>query len=139
MKIAIPTKNNVVDDHFGHCEAYTIFTIENGSVQNTEIFPSPAGCGCKSDIAKVLNNKGVTVLLAGNMGGGALNVISAEGIEVMRGNSGNVETLVADYLQGKLQDSGVGCASHEAHHGEGHDDGHVCSHNKPHNGITLDI
>ena len=27
MKVAIPTRNNVVDDHFGHCEYYTIFTI----------------------------------------------------------------------------------------------------------------
>ena len=29
MKIAIPTRDNQVDDHFGHCDHYTIYTIEN--------------------------------------------------------------------------------------------------------------
>jgi len=29
MKIAVPTKNEMVDSHFGHCEYYTIFTIDN--------------------------------------------------------------------------------------------------------------
>ena len=38
MKVAIPTRNNVVDDHFGHCEYYTIFTIsEDKLIVCTEI------------------------------------------------------------------------------------------------------
>ena len=42
MKIAIPTRNNEVDDHFGHCEAYTVLTIgENKNVVNVETLPSP--------------------------------------------------------------------------------------------------
>lgn len=28
MKIAIPTREDVVDDHFGHCDHYTVFTID---------------------------------------------------------------------------------------------------------------
>ena len=36
MKIAVPTRNNVVDDHFGHCEAYTIFTVDtNNKIEKT--------------------------------------------------------------------------------------------------------
>jgi len=27
-KIALPTRNGAVDDHFGHCECYTIFTLD---------------------------------------------------------------------------------------------------------------
>ena len=46
MKVAIPTRNNVVDDHFGHCEYYTIFTIsEDKLIVCTEIQASPEGCG----------------------------------------------------------------------------------------------
>ena len=46
MKVAIPTRGNVVDDHFGHCEAYTVFTVnENKKIEKTEILPSPQGCG----------------------------------------------------------------------------------------------
>lgn len=60
MKVAIPTRNNVVDDHFGHCEYYTIFTIsEDKLIVCTEIQASPEGCGCKSNIASVLEEKGV--------------------------------------------------------------------------------
>jgi predicted Fe-Mo cluster-binding NifX family protein len=54
MKVAVPTKDNFVDDHFGHCAYYTIFTIEGGKVISTETLPSPQGCGCKSNIASVL-------------------------------------------------------------------------------------
>ena len=46
-------------------------------------YPSPQGCGCKSDIASKLQADGVTVMLAGNMGAGALAKLSACGIEVI--------------------------------------------------------
>lgn len=52
MKIAIPTKENMVDDHFGHCEYYTVLTIgQDNQILSSEMIPSPQGCGCKSDIA----------------------------------------------------------------------------------------
>jgi predicted Fe-Mo cluster-binding NifX family protein len=124
MKVAIPTRGNVVDDHFGHCEMYTVFTTDtNSKVEQTEILPSPQGCGCKSNIASVLKEKGVTVMLAGNMGGGALNVLQSHGIDVYRGCSGDVRDIVEAFLAGKIGDSGEGCKSHE-HHGEEHQ----CSH-----------
>jgi len=91
MKVAVPTRGNNVDDHFGHCEAYTIFNIEETQkVISSELLPSPQGCGCKSNIATVLKNKGVSVMLAGNMGNGAFNVLRNQGIEVFRGNSGDI-------------------------------------------------
>lgn len=130
MKIAIPTRNNQVDEHFGHCEFYTIFTIGEGNkIVDVENLPSPKGCGCKSDIAYVLKEQGVTVLLAGNMGAGALNVLNKQGIKVFRGSTGDVRKLTEAYLQGKVNDSGLGCESHENHHGQGGD--HVCEHNAP--------
>ncbi len=118
-KIAVPTRGNAVDDHFGHCEFYTIFTLDDsGNLLSSEILPSPQGCGCKSDIASVFQKMGVSVMLAGNMGPGALNVLSSHGINVIRGCSGDVRNVLDAYLEGKLQDSGVGCG--------GHGDGHHC-------------
>ena len=116
MKIAIPTRGNVVDDHFGHCEAYTIFNIdENKKIISSELLPSPQGCGCKSNIASVLKEKSVSVMLAGNMGNGALNVLQSHGIDVYRGCSGEVRQLTETFLQGKIGDSGEGCHHHEQH------------------------
>lgn len=121
MKLAIPTKGNVIDDHFGHCEAYTIVTVDaNQQVAKTELLPSPQGCGCKSNIAAILQQKGVSIMLAGNMGNGALNVLNNHGIRVYRGCSGDVMQVVNNYLVNGIEDSGVGC--------EHHADGHVCSH-----------
>ncbi|HCT29240.1 MAG TPA: dinitrogenase iron-molybdenum cofactor biosynthesis protein [Bacteroidales bacterium] len=124
IKLAVPTRGNIVDDHFGHCEMYTIFTTdENNKIIKTEILPSPQGCGCKSNIAYDLKEIGVSVMLAGNMGGGALNVLNNQGIKVVRGCSGDVTKVAEDYLKGQISDSGEGC-HHRDHAGEGH----VCNH-----------
>lgn len=120
MKIAIPTRGTAVDDHFGHCEVYTIVTSDDkGNLIQSESLPSPQGCGCKSDIASVLQRMGVSVMLAGNMGAGALNVLSNHGIQVYRGNSGDVHQLAEAYLSGQIHDSGKSCAEHN-HHGIDH-------------------
>jgi predicted Fe-Mo cluster-binding NifX family protein len=37
---------------------------------------SPEGCGCKSNIAPMLAQMGVNLMLAGNMGMGALGVLN---------------------------------------------------------------
>ena len=124
LKVAIPTRGNLVDDHFGHCEMYTIFTTdENNKIIKSEILPSPQGCGCKSNIAYDLKQIGVSVMLAGNMGGGALNVLNNQGINVVRGCSGDVKKVAEDYLQGQIVDSGEGCHHHDHSSGD-----HQCNH-----------
>ncbi len=125
MKIAIPTRDSVVDNHFGHCEMYTVITADDDSkIIKTEILPSPQGCGCKSNIAETFQNIGVKVMLAGGIGEGAINVLNRHGIEVVRGCTGNVTLLAENYLKGTLVDSGETC---EHHHNHGED--HTCNHN----------
>jgi predicted Fe-Mo cluster-binding NifX family protein len=115
MKVAVPTRDGRVDDHFGHCDHYTIYTIENKQILSREDLPSPQGCGCKSGIAADLQQMGVEVMLAGNMGQGAKNVLEAQHIKVVRGCSGDVEELVAAYLEGKVADNGEACSHHDCH------------------------
>ena len=120
MKLAVPTREGRVDDHFGHCDHYTIFTIEDKQVISHEVLASPQGCGCKSGIAADLEKMGVEVMLAGNMGDGALNKLSAHNIRVIRGCRGDIEAVVSGFLAGFILDSGVGCSAHA----EGHECGH---------------
>ena len=116
MRIAVPTRNDNVDGHFGHCEYYTIFSVdENKTITDSEIIESPQGCGCKSNIAGILQEKGVKLLLAGNMGGGALNKLNAFGIDVIRGCSGNAKIIVEGFLKGEIFDSGESCSHHGNH------------------------
>jgi len=117
MKIAIPTKDKRVDDHFGHCEKYIIYTVDNqNNVVAQEELKSPEGCGCKSDIATTLQSMGVKLMLAGNMGEGAKNVLEAKEINVIRGCSGNTDDVIKDYLAGNIKDSGEGCKVHGEDH-----------------------
>lgn len=128
MKIAVPVKgNNQVDDHFGHCEFYNIYSInEKNEIVNVQTIKSEQGCGCKSNIAGTLAANGVKIMLAGGIGGGAINVLNYAGIEVVRGCSGNAAELVKQYVSGMIEDSGYSCQHHEHHHNN--ENGHVCEH-----------
>jgi predicted Fe-Mo cluster-binding NifX family protein len=121
VRIAVPSRDGLVDAHFGHCKEFIVFAIgDDGSLSSETALPAPAGCGCRSGVAADLAGAGVTHLVAGNMGDGAVRVLSAHGIGVTRGISGDARKAALDFAAGKLADSGAGCSSH------GH--GHECSH-----------
>ncbi len=115
MKIALPSFGSQVDAHFGHCEYFTVFTTnEQNEIIREERVTSPAGCGCKSNIVTTLSQMGVNIMLAGNMGQGAVNVLNSHGIEVLRGCSGEVKKVAEQWLSGSLHDSGIACGEHGA-------------------------
>jgi predicted Fe-Mo cluster-binding NifX family protein len=117
MKVAIPTHSGKVDDHFGHCEYFQVFTTNNSKeIIHEELLASPNGCGCKSNIVEKLSEIGVKVMLAGNIGGGAVNKLNEHGITVVRGCSGEVKTVLSEWLNGNIRDNGEVCKEHEHHH-----------------------
>lgn len=118
MMLAVPSREGIIDGHFGHCEYFTVYSTDGKAIVGEERVDSPAGCGCKSNIASVLRDKGVSLMIAGNMGDGAVRVLKAQGIDVIRGCSGPVRKAAEDWLSGALSDSGEACHSHE----------HECSH-----------
>lgn len=115
MKIAIPTRDGVVDDHFGHCAYYTVVETSDNGVLSSSTLDSPEGCGCKSNIASKMQEMGITVMLAGNIGEGAINKLSSHGIEVIKGCKGDVMQLAQDYLDGKIVDNPQVCSHHDCH------------------------
>ena len=121
-KIAIPVDlNNQIEDHFGQCEFYEIYTVVEGNkITEVKILKADQGCGCKSNIANVLAENGVTIMLAGGIGQGAINVLNQCNIDVIKGCAGETKKIVKQYLNGLLLDSGETCSHHN------HD--HQCSH-----------
>jgi predicted Fe-Mo cluster-binding NifX family protein len=114
MKIALPSYENMVDEHFGNCEYFTVFTVgDQKNIIHEEVVASAAGCGCKTNIAYTLALMGVKYMLAGNVGQGALNVLAMNGIQVLRGCSGNVKEVAQSWLSGNINDSGISCVQHE--------------------------
>ena len=47
MKIALPCRDNQVDGHFGHCEYFTVFSLDADKIVSEQRVDPPAGCGCK--------------------------------------------------------------------------------------------
>ncbi len=116
MKIALPSRNGLIDGHFGHCEYFTIITVEDGKISKEDKLDPPEGCGCKSNVVPVMAEMGVEVMLAGNMGGGAVNMLNSHGIQVFRGLSGVPKDAVDQWLAGHIKDSGDSCSDHEGCH-----------------------
>jgi predicted Fe-Mo cluster-binding NifX family protein len=113
MKIALPSNGMEVDEHFGHCQCFTIFEVDDkNTIVSEDTLTPPPGCGCKSNIVPELARRGVSVMLAGNMGGGAVNVLASSGIKAIRGCSGNVHDVARAWLAGRVDDSGASCQSH---------------------------
>lgn len=119
LKIAVPSKNGQVDEHFGHCQYFTVFTVDDSKhIVAEETFTPDPGCGCKSNLAGTLAQMGVTALVAGNMGQGAVNKLMQGGISVTRGASGPVRETVLAWLAGSIKDNHEICTAH----------GHECGH-----------
>ena len=123
-KIAIPvTSNNQINDHFGKCESYKLYTIlESNEIIAVESMAAEQGCGCKSNIASELAQANVTTMLAGGIGQGAINVLGNNNIEVVRGCSGDADAIAKLYVDGLILDSGETCQQHEK--GEEHQCNH---------------
>lgn len=116
VMIAVPSRDGEVDEHFGHCEAFTLFRVDGPVISCQGVVTPPPGCGCHSNIVPALAERGVTVMLAGNMGQGAVNMLAEYGIQVWRGASGPVERVVESWRLGALQDSQQLCQSHDCTH-----------------------
>lgn len=113
MRIAVPTVGSRVDEHFGHCRCFTIFDVDDeNKIVSEETLTPPPGCGCRSSVVPQLANMGVSVMLAGNMGGGAVEILAVSGIRVVRGCTGDVREAAQAWLAGNVVDSGASCQSH---------------------------
>ncbi len=111
MRLAIATEGNYVSEHFGHCEGFTVFEIEEQNIKKKEFLNSPAHV--KGLLPKYLKERGVDVIVSGGMGQGAIDLFKQYGIEVYTGVSGVVENIVMRYMSGVLVSSNVVCSNHE--------------------------
>jgi len=107
MKVAISCDGSAVSAHFGRCEKYILFEAENGKLKEKTEVPNP---GHKPFfLPKFLSEKGVEKMICQGIGQRAMNLFSELGIEVIAGASGNIESVIENFLSGKLKASGSTC------------------------------
>jgi predicted Fe-Mo cluster-binding NifX family protein len=115
MKIAIATEGNYVAGHFGHCEGFTIFEVENKTIKGKQFQANPGHR--PGFLPNYLNDLGVNMIIAGGMGAGAIEIFNEKGIRVFTGITGTLDETIAKYLEDELQSSDSVCHQHQ-HAGE---------------------
>ncbi len=108
MKIAISSMGNdlssQVDPRFGRCQEFIIFdseTLEFEAIPN-EAINAAGGAGIKA--AQLVVDKGSKVVITGNIGPNAFNVLAGAGINVFAGATGTIQNAIDAYKAGKLQE-----------------------------------
>lgn len=126
MRIAVTYENGQIFQHFGHTEAFKIYDVENGAVQNAAVVPTN-GSG-HGTLAGFLSKNGVDTLICGGIGGGAQMALATAGIQLYGGVAGDADEAVQALLAGTLgYNPNVRCSHHDHEHGEGHTCGqHGC-------------
>lgn len=110
MRIAVASEGKHVTGHFGHCESFHIYEVENNLIVKTEVIANP---GHKPGfLPNYLNDKGVNVIISGGMGGGAVDIFNEHGIEVIVGAVGDSQIAAEAYLKGVLKSTGSVCHDH---------------------------
>ena len=102
MKFAIPLAEGKLTAHFGHCQEFALVDVEDNEIKNKEtIVPPPHEPGV---LPKWLHDLGTNVIIAGGMGGRALDLFAQNDIKVIVGAPASTpEELVRQYLDNKLE------------------------------------
>lgn len=113
MIIAVASEKDKVTDHFGYCENFNIYEVEDKKIVSSKSVPNP---GHKHGfLPNFLGDMGVNVVIAGGMGASALGIFKERGIEVFMGVSGEAHEAVKSYIEGSLVSNDSACMEHHHH------------------------
>ena len=96
-----------IDPRFGRCSYFVI--VDSETMQFEAIPNTAAGVsgGAGIQAAQTIANKGVKMLITGNVGPKAFQALSAAGIEVATGAFGTVREAVEKFKRGELSTTGA--------------------------------
>jgi predicted Fe-Mo cluster-binding NifX family protein len=104
MRIAIPSTNGILDAHFGHTKAFTVYDVDDQTktiTSQSEINPPKHEPGV---LPTFLRDQKVNVVLTGGMGPSAQSMLEGFGVKVVLGvDSKDVYQIVQEYLAGTLE------------------------------------
>lgn len=102
MKIAFPLTAGELSAHFGHCEVFSIYTVEDGKIVSSELVDPPVHE--PGSHPRFLHEKGVSVVISGGMGIRAQELMAENGIKTFVGVCPRpLDELVKLYLDGELE------------------------------------
>ena len=130
MKLAIPYENGQVFQHFGKTKEFKIYDIAGGRVGFSMVIS--AGGNGHGALAGFLRMLGISVVLCGGIGPGALQALQSLDITPIVGVSGDADQAAEDFVAGKLAENTEALCRHR-HSG---DPGPGCGHHVCEGGCT---
>ena len=120
MVIAIPVAEGRLCAHFGHCEKFVFIDVDERThtiLSQQSLDPPVHAPGV---FPRWVAEQGASLVLAGGMGGRAIELFGMAGVEVLTGCPCDTpDNLIAQYIQQTLVTGGNACD---------HDADHVCEH-----------
>lgn len=107
MKIAISNDKDFVAEHFGKCEKYTFFEIENKKIIKKEEKNCP-----NHDIGiipKFLKENKVNVVLTQGIGPRAIKILKNNEIKVILVKKNSIQNTIENYLKNELEKKDNDC------------------------------
>ncbi|MGJ5813795.1 NifB/NifX family molybdenum-iron cluster-binding protein [Paludibaculum fermentans] len=103
MRIAIPTSDGDLDQHFGHCARFALIDVNPATKEITATMEVAAPEHQPGLLPPWLKERNVNVVIAGGMGTRAQTLFQGLSIEVITGAPPEKTlTLVRQYLDGSL-------------------------------------
>jgi len=107
MKVAIsatgPALDAEVDPRFGRCSYFIIVDADTMQFEALENSNAMQAGGAGISTGQTIASKGVQVVLTGNCGPNAYQVLSTAGIQVITGVSGKIQEAIQAYKSGQFQ------------------------------------
>ncbi len=82
-KIAIPVIDGLLNEHFGHCTHFAMFTVDNDEITKEEMVAAPPHQ--PGLLPPWLAEQGVTDVIAGGMGNRAIQLFNQHKVNVFVG------------------------------------------------------
>ncbi len=111
MKIAVACEGKFVSEHFGHCEGFTVYEVDENKILKKDFIQNPGHR--PGFLPNFLKELGVNVIISGGMGETAQQLFAQNNIDVIVGAEGSCDDVVQQYLKGELKTTGSICREHQ--------------------------
>lgn len=111
MKIAIAKEGSNVSAHFGHCEGFEVYTVNDNKVVESTFLQNPGHQ--PGVLPKFLKENEVDTIISGGMGRMAQDLFTKNDIAVVVGAKGSLEEAISEYVKGQLASTNSVCDDHQ--------------------------
>ena len=106
MKICLTSNgnssDNIMDPRFGRAKYFAIANNETMKFEIIENSAAASGGGAGITSAQLMVDRGITVVITGNVGPNAMKVLKAAGIDIYKGTAVSVKKNLENFNKGVL-------------------------------------